>query len=256
MRVSPLKTRSLHHAFTLIELLVVIAIIAILAAMLLPALSKAKNRANEINCLNNMRQLGLGIMLYLPEYQDNYPSIASRGQTFQPEDWIHWWPVGTTGSRGNVCQGVQGSQVAVMLGTSRGTNIFRCPMDRSDQLRNLQSPVYNFSYSFNGNHDSTKGMGLQFPNGIPAYFKLSQVKRASDKIMFIEEPGSDAERPPGSTGSCLDDGRADFGTTMDRNTMALRHSRKFGNVTYADGHANSVLWQATFDLYHNDASAP
>ena len=254
MRVPPLPPRSPRRAFTLIELLVVIAIIAILAAMLLPALAKAKNRANQITCINNMRQLGLGIMLYLPEYKDCYPSIASRGQTFQNEDWIHWWPVGTTGNRGGICQGVQNSQVSVMLSTTKSTNIFRCPMDRNDQLRNQQSPVYNFSYTFNGNVDPAKGMGLQYANNTLYNFKTSQVKRTSDKIMFIEEPDSDGERPPGTTGSCLDDGRAYFGTTPDRNTMALRHSRKYGNATFADGHSETVPWQYSFDQNHNEAS--
>jgi len=253
MRV-PLNLRSSRRAFTLIELLVVIAIIAILAAMLLPALAKAKNRANQINCINNMRQLGLGIMLYLPEFQDNFPSIASRGQTFHKEDWIHWWPVGTTGNTGDTCQGVQNSQVAVMMGTSRGTNIFRCPMDRSDQQRNLNSPVYNFSYTFNGNTDETKGMGLQYQNGAYYHFKMPQVKRGSEKIMFIEEPDNDAERPLGNTGNALDDGRADFKTSLAGNTMALRHSKKFGNVTFADGHSQAVPWQYSFDQNHNDAS--
>ena len=250
---APRSTRSFRRAFTLIELLVVIAIIAILAAMLLPALSKAKNRANQIYCINNMRQLGLGMMLYLPEYKDCFPAIASRGQTFHPEDWIHWWPVGTVSGYGT-CQGVQNSQVSVMLGTSRSTNMFRCPMDRFDTLRKLQSPVYNFSYTFNGNNNSSLGMGLQFANGTPSYFKMSMVKRSSEKIMFIEEPDSDTERPPGSTGTCLDDGRADFGTALDRNTMALRHSRKYGNVTFADGHAVNVPWQSSFDPNHNDAT--
>ena len=223
--------------------------------MLLPALAKAKNRANQIQCINNMRQLGLGIMLYLPEYKDCFPSIASRGQTFHNEDWIHWWPVGTVGNTGNTCQGIQNSQVAVMLSTTRGTNIFRCPQDRSDQQRNLQSPVYNFSYTFNGNADTTKGMGLQY-DGTYHYFKTSQLKRSSDKIMFIEEPGSDAERPPGNTGAALDDGRANFKTAdLSGNTMALRHSRKFGNATFADGHSEAAVpWQYSFDQNHNDAS--
>ena len=253
MRVTPLQSRSPRRAFTLIELLVVIAIIAILAAMLLPSLAKAKNRANQINCINNMRQLGLGIMLYLPEYKDSFPGIASRGQTFHNEDWIHWWPVGTTGNTGNTCQGIQNSQVALMLSTTRGTNIFRCPMDRSDQQRNLQAPPYNFSYTFNGNTDATKGMGLQYASGVFKYFKTSQLKRTSEKIMFIEEPDSDAERPPGNTGNCLDDGRADFKTDLSGNSMALRHSRKFGNVTFADGHSQAVPWQYSFDQNHNEA---
>jgi prepilin-type N-terminal cleavage/methylation domain-containing protein/prepilin-type processing-associated H-X9-DG protein len=77
------------RGFTLIELLVVIAIIAILAAILFPVFAQAREKARAITCISNEKQIGLATIMYVEDYDEEYPDGS--------DSWGYWWPVGWAG---------------------------------------------------------------------------------------------------------------------------------------------------------------
>ena len=79
------------HGFTLVELLVVIGIISVLVAMLLPALNKARQQANKVQCQSNMRQIGIGMTMYLSEHKGAYPQQTYVTSGWYPLEAHTWW---------------------------------------------------------------------------------------------------------------------------------------------------------------------
>ena len=241
------KFNNHKQAFTLIELLVVIAIIAILAGLLLPALARAKAKGQQAACINSLKQLELGIAMYLDSSNGIFPDCGSRNQYgFQKTDWIYWR---TT----TPAYPIQNSPVVAQIGSGgTSSNLFRCPTDKDDRGRLAATPgdgngLYEYSYSMtsfvDGNNNNHGITTITPPGGTPIVFKSSSIVGPANKIMFAEEqtsltaPGEVSNNS--GTATVIDDGRWAVGGS---DFLTSRHGKK-GDVGWADGHVTSITWQ-------------
>ncbi len=182
------KNKGRALAFTLIELLVVIAIIAILAALLLPALSQARLRAQTARCVSQLRQCGVAMNLYLPDYQEKF-FWTSADPSLDGMEWFVW--AGRT--NGNLDTG----QGGIFNQTDRPLNhygltaaVVACPVDqgRADTLPPTLYDWVGNSYMFNAVGLPTGAGGLNAVKSTAVAAPSRTVLFADNVVVFPQNP--------------------------------------------------------------------
>lgn len=241
-----------QHGFTLIELLVVIAIIAILAAMLLPALSKAKQKAQGAACMNSTKQLTLGWIMYANDNNDRTASLHDDGN-----DMGSLIESGTNWCSGNMAFFPSCTNKALLMAGQiyqyiNNVGVYHCPADNTTaslvdarpaavgQLR-----VRSFSMS------QTFGAGT-YLGGYKTYRKLSNVVKPTDTWVFIDE----------NEKSINDSAFAVVMATAAPVTIQDVPSGRHGGATgmsFADGHSLVHKWRSPITYtcpIHTSSSDP
>jgi len=247
MKLTLLGKRSLafKRGFTLIELLVVIAVIAILASLLLPALARAKTKAQGIACVNNTRQLTLAWIMYAGDYADNlvrnpFPSDLNA--------WVAGWMDFSSANTDNTnLLLLQKSQLGPY--SKYSTGIYKCPADPSRALAGGASVFRVRSLAMNGCVEGAVSGGHYagtddaiLPN-YRAYRKMGDITAPSPSLLWLmvdEHPNSIND------GCMLPLYWADMGPTGKfqswADVPASYHNRACG-FSFTDGHSEIHKWR-------------
>lgn len=224
--------RPVIYAFTLIELLVVIAIIAILAAMLLPALTRAKAKAQGIACMNNAKQLGMGFLMWALDNEDR--CLYSWSGT-DPNGVPAWCDGGMASVPDAIDETI--IQRSPTFAYVPSLKVFRCQSDRSTFLYRGERKPRIRSYSINGYIGYPGGTVLQNRPPFRPAVKMSDMTRPADIFIFLDEHENsinDSHYTPFSNLKAY--------TGQDwLDTPAGRHGNATGFV-FADGHSEIHKW--------------